>query len=143
MLRRRELLTQEVASNLDTWLQFPLYFDFDSDVNGSPWVTYLTRAPDDTSKELSLFLTNYLIENCFVKINEISYSYYELNNPSDIGIEIYFKNLKVIQISLHSDEGSIKFTLNGTYKINWFGDTIDIDYVFLMKNGHGEIYLEY
>ena len=107
MLRRRDLLTQEIASNLDTWLQFPLYFDFDSDVSVDSLYIYLTRQPDDISMELSSFLTNYLIENCFIKINEIGNSYYELNNPSDIGIEIYFKNLKVTQISLLSDEGSI------------------------------------
>lgn len=143
MLRRRDLLTQEIASNLDTWLQFPLYFDFDSDVSVNSWYLYLTRQPDDISMELSSFLTNYLIENCFIKINEIGNSYYELNNPSDIGIEIYFKNLKVTQISLYSDIGYIEFKLNGTYEINWFGDTIDIDYVFLSKDGNGEIYLEY
>lgn len=106
MLRRRDLLTQEIASNLDTWLQFPLYFDFDSDVSVDSWYLYLTRQPDDISMELSSFLTNYLIENCFIREDIVS-NFYELTNPSDIGIEIYFKNLKVTQISLLSDEGSI------------------------------------
>lgn len=140
MLRRRDLLRQGIASNLDTWLQFPLYFDFDSDVSDSFWGLYLTRTPDDTSRELSSFLTNYLIENCFVKGDQNG-NFYELNNPSDVGIEIYFKNLKVININYFTGDSVLVLKLNGTYKAEGGIGVTNYDFVYL-KRIDGEIFIE-
>lgn len=142
-MRRRALLAASMprGGQLDTWLQFPLYFDFDS-VDEEFFVVYLTRAPDDTSVELSLFLANYLIENCFVWGDNVT-SYYELNNPSDIGIEIYFKNLKVIKIGYNIADTCITLHLNGEYEVeSKFGRTWTFSEVYLRDEGNGEFFME-
>ena len=132
---------------LDTWLEFPLYLDFDA-CDNSWFATYCYRNPDDTSEELVRVL-KYLIEKYGVpevsdnRPDEIRGYRIMSQTFESLGINIYFKELKVIEISfLYVDGNNFTFYLDGSYEIETiFGDYSYMDIVIMRDNG--ELFIEY
>lgn len=141
MSRRRALLAASQTgggSILDTWLQFPLYFDFDYCENNF-FSVYCARNADDTSIELRNLIQKLFISHGIYKDNAYIL---EEDVLETLEINIYFKNIRVKRISLHDhDNQTIQLLLDGEYEIeDSFGEMWV--YSFVLFRGNGEIFIE-
>ena len=122
------------GEGIDTWLTFPLYFDFDW--CESFFSTYCSRDADDISIELVEYLqklTGFNIE--FGTEFQITQSDLE-----KYGIEIYFKGLKCNSISKSEFDSIAVLNLDGKYE---FETIFGIEYCsYVLLRGSGEIYFE-
>ena len=140
-MRRRMLMAASQTgggSILDTWLQFPLYFDFDY-CEKQFFIVYCTRNADDTSIELINLIQKLFISHGIYEDNKYTL---EEDVLETLEIKIYFKNIRVKTILLPEYDNIVVLTLDGEYEIeDAFGGMQVLSYVYLKYNG--EIFMEY
>lgn len=143
-MRRRALLAASQPSGggegIETWLQFPLYFDFDRCEIGLS--TYCTRDADDTSIELANYLRALGREyGEYFDDAIIAYSVLSESVLDDFGITIYFKGLKVKEfICFYDDSSASTLKLDGEYEFDTLFGKEYANFVYLRNVG--EIFIE-
>lgn len=145
-MRRRALLAAS-GSQGNTPSIFPMYLDYDYCEEGFLGMVYCSRNPDEISLSLLDYLHS-LIESG--NIGEFgsndSWKIYE-KEIEQLGIEIYFKGIKVIEISKTIGNflttEPFNFTLESSYIIESSYGNTNVNY-FLMRPrpDGGEIFIE-
>lgn len=137
----------EESEGIDTWLQFPLYFDFDACDTG--WATYCYRNPDDISIELERALKDALMQyGDKVDTGVIVTFKLQKSALENLGVKIFFKGIEVDNISITGQENisgiivweAIIISLSDSYNVELWGTPYPLDYIFLRDDG--EIFIE-
>lgn len=120
-MRRRALLAN-IATDEDT-LQFPLYFDFDSEKTSGMRIIYY-RVADS----ISINLVTLLKDVCEQYGGSI-----DSTILSSLGIEFYFKNIKVISVTRREVDFDVR--LQSSYEVEGIFEVAEVNYVYLEDSG--------
>ena len=133
--------------SIDTWLQFPLYFDFDACETG--FGVYCYRNPDDTSIELERVLKDALMQYGDKVDDSVAFGYIlQKSALNNLGIKIFFKGIEVEKISItgyKTIQGNtfweaIFIQLGESYNVEFWGELRPINYIYIQEDG--KIFIE-